>query len=93
LIATVGLLGKVWWFSVVAVVWILLYRAAFPPSWDEELAGGEAAEAPAAGAAVEPQQVIDSRPRARCPACGEMVLVEARLCRFCGYRFAEPANS
>jgi len=56
LIATVGLLGKVWWFSVVAVVWVLLYRAAFPPSWAEDLAGGEAAEAAAEAPAAGPEQ-------------------------------------
>jgi hypothetical protein len=97
------LLVKLWWFCVVAVVWVLLYRAAFPASWDEELAGP--AEAPAAGplgaalavapvgaGAGPPGPLIDSRPRTRCPRCGEMVLVEAALCRFCGYRSAAPVK-
>ena len=93
MIAAVDAAAAAWWGCVVAVVWVLLYRAAFPPSWDEELAAGEAAAAPAP-AFVGPQaQLIDSRPRTRCPACGEMVLVEARLCRFGGYRVAAPGGT
>jgi hypothetical protein len=92
-IATVTLVGKPFWFCVVAVVWVLLYRAAFPPSWDEELAAGAATSAPDETAVEPARQLIDSRPRTRCPQCGEMVLVEARLCRFCHYRFAAPAES
>ena len=31
--------------------------------------------------------------RRACPVCGEMILVEAKLCRFCGEKFvAPPAN-
>jgi hypothetical protein len=35
---------------------------------------------------------LDPRPRRRCPHCGGMVLPQARLCRFCGYRYAPPLN-
>jgi hypothetical protein len=68
--------AKIFWVAVAAVVSVLVYRAAFP-----------------GGAAPEPQQppptgpIVDPRPRMRCPRCGEMVLLDARLCRFCGHRF------
>jgi hypothetical protein len=32
----------------------------------------------------------DARPTKVCPDCGESVLVTARRCRFCGFRFDEP---
>ena len=40
------------------------------------------------------------RPRKACPDCKEMVFADAKLCRYCGYRFARqpgagsnPANT
>jgi hypothetical protein len=98
------LVMKLCWFAVVAVIWVLLYRAAFPPGFGEEPDGSPpppgAAAMPTAAvppvpppAAVAGSRLIDARPRTRCPGCGEMVLVEARLCRFCGYRFAEPSSA
>jgi hypothetical protein len=32
----------------------------------------------------------EERPTKACPDCAESVLLEARRCRFCGYRFDEP---
>jgi hypothetical protein len=34
----------------------------------------------------------DNRPTKVCPECAESVLVAARRCRFCGYRFDEPGG-
>jgi hypothetical protein len=97
------LVTKLCWFAVAAVIWVLLYRAAFPPGFGEEPDGspppGTAAMPAAAVPPVPPpgavagSRLLDARPRTRCPGCGEMVLVEARLCRFCGYRFAEPSSA
>ncbi len=32
-----------------------------------------------------------SRRTRRCPDCAEDIAAEAKVCRFCGYRFAEPS--
>lgn len=31
--------------------------------------------------------------RHACPVCGEMILVEAKVCRFCGEKFAPPSTA
>lgn len=97
IIASTSVLVKVWLVCVVAVVGILLYRSAFPRTADEETGAGAqpgpvgvpgiSTTATPPARAVEP--LIDTRPRMRCPRCAELILVEARLCRFCGYRFAD----
>ena len=33
------------------------------------------------------------RPRKACPDCKEMVFADAKLCRYCGYRFAQPPRT
>lgn len=102
-IASTGVLVKLWWVCAVAVVWVVLYRAAFPRAADEAMkAARQAAEAavprtpataPAAGLPILARgTVTDPRPRMRCPRCEELIPVEARLCRFCGYRLAGPAK-
>jgi hypothetical protein len=103
-IASTGVLVKLWWVCAVAVVWVVLYRAAFPRNVDEAMkAARQAAEAgvappmpvaaPAVGAPLLARgPVVDTRPRMRCPRCEELIPVEARLCRFCGYRPAGPAK-
>lgn len=102
IIASTSVLVKVWLVCVVAVIGVLLYRSAFPRIADEEAGAGahpagvggvprpSTADTPPGGSparAAEP--LIDTRPRMRCPRCAELILVEARLCRFCGYRFAD----
>lgn len=88
LILGTSVLVKVWWFSVVAIVSVLLYRSAFPPTDDEE-AGDAVAHPPSI---PSPEPLIDTRPRMTCPRCAELVLVEAQVCRFCGYRLGGPAK-
>jgi hypothetical protein len=97
IVASSSPLVKVWLAGVVATIEILLYRAAFPPGEDGRSVAGKYADpvpvatpAPATAKATQPiEPLIDSRPRMTCPQCSELVLVEARLCRFCGYRFAD----
>lgn len=48
---------------------------------------------PAAVAEREPAPVPRDTGRKICPDCAETVLSEARVCRFCGYRFAPAAVS
>ena len=50
-----------------------------------------------AGGGVESHTIIARISRMRepkrvCPDCAEKVLRRARVCRFCGYRFADPAD-
>ncbi len=85
MVAATSVLVKGWLVCVAAVIEVLLYRSAFPADADER----SSAASPAVDAASAAEPFIDSRPRMTCPSCAELVLTEARVCRFCGYRFAD----
>jgi hypothetical protein len=103
-IANTGVLVKLFWVCAVGAVWVGLYRAAFPRAADEAMKPARQAAAaampppPTADPAVVRMPILasgtlmDTRPRMRCPRCEELILLEARLCRFCGYRLAGPAK-
>jgi hypothetical protein len=103
IIASASVSVKVFLVCLVAIVGVVLYRAAFPSTVDEEDAPTDHRPSPEGvsevpGALAPPTgqtshspagPLIDTRPRMRCPQCSEFILVEARLCRFCGVRFAD----
>jgi hypothetical protein len=103
-IASASVPVKVLLVCLVAITCVVVYRRAFPRTVDGQDAahtGGDprsqsVAEVPrtlAASAGNDrhslPGPLIDPRPRMRCPQCSEFILTEARLCRFCGFRFAQ----
>ena len=51
-----------------------------------------------AGGGVESHSIIARiarmrQPRKRCPDCAEQIHAQARVCRYCGYRFEETSDS
>jgi hypothetical protein len=95
------MLTTLWLIAAALAVSVFVYRVAFPREEAEQPDEGEASRqapqtSPPPPQGPSPSQpVLDTRPRMSCPRCGEMVPVGARLCRFCGHRFAGmpgPAN-
>lgn len=37
--------------------------------------------------------LVEQRQRRKCPDCAELIMIDAKVCKHCGYRFAQPASN